>query len=74
MDMAAVMRCLHACYFPRPGNEEHACLTHEDIECQSSSLTPAGLVVAGESDHITSIFDIVVVLLEIGKYLPCTLI
>ncbi len=50
------------------------CLTHEHVKGQSSSLTPASFVVASEPDDITSIFDIIVVLLEICKYLPCSLI
>ena len=49
-------------------------ITHEDIEGESCGLPSACLVIARESDDIASIFHIIIILLEVGKDLSCSLI
>ena len=49
-------------------------LTHENVEGECCSLPSASLVVASESDDISSILYIIIILLEVCKDLLCTLI
>lgn len=51
-----------------------ALFTHEDIEGESCGLSSACLVVTRESNDIASVFHIIIVLFEVGKNLPCSLI
>lgn len=49
-------------------------ITHEDIKGESCGLPSARLVIASESDDITSVFHVIVILFEIRKDLTGALI